>query len=528
MAAASQIPAQTSAEIPLLEMRQIVKSFTGTVAVDQVDFICRRGEIHGLVGENGAGKSTLMKIMGGIHRPDHGTLLINGRTCRFKNFSDAHRSGVGLVYQELSLLPELTVAENVHMGIWPRKKSGLIDWRSIRRKTKKIMDTIGVPIEPEELVGSLPMALRQMVEIAKVLTQDPDIVVFDEPTAALSRDEVGRLFTILQELKTQGKGLIFISHRLDEVLKIADTISVMKDGSKVITAEASFFDEEKLINHMVGRNFAEIFPPKGIMPDKRKKVFTLEGTLKKFGKKIALALHQGEVLGIAGLQGQGQIELLESIFGLPHCSELNIRLDGRSVPVNSPVQAMRSGIALIPENRSEEGIFLILSVLENLAAASIDQRKVFQFIDKNAEKLAVENIIEKLSIKITDVKQTAGFLSGGNLQKLVIGKWMIAAPRIMVMLEPTKGVDVSTKNQIYTLIRESAKKNVAFILYSSDMLELIGVCDRVLVMNQGFLTASLTGEQLCEESIMKGSVSQTNLLETDFISADAMDRGATE
>jgi ribose transport system ATP-binding protein len=301
----------------------------------------------------------------------------------------------------------------------------------------------------------------------------------------------------------------------------------MKDGSKVITAEASFFDDEKLIQHMVGRDFAEIFPPKGANCDKRKVVFTLEGTLKKFNKKIALALHQGEVLGIAGLQGQGQIELLESIFGLPHCSELTIRLDGRPVQVNSPAQAMRSGIALIPENRSEEGVFLILSVLENLAAASIDQRQVFLIIDKNAEKRTVEDIVEKLSIRTTDVRQTAGFLSGGNLQKLVIGKWMIASPRIMVMLEPTKGVDIATKKQIYSLIRELAKNNVSAILYSSDMLELIGLCDRVLVMNQGSLTTSLMGDQLCEESIMRGSVSQANLLETDFMSADPMDGGAT-
>jgi ABC-type sugar transport system ATPase subunit len=527
MTAFSRTPAQNAPEVPLLEMRQIVKSFGGNLAVNRVDFICRKGEIHGLVGENGAGKSTLIKVLGGIHQPDEGTMLVNGKVFRFKDYSDARRSGVGLVYQELSLLPELTVAENIHMGIWPRKKSGLIDWASLRQNTKKILNSIGVCIEAEELVASLPMALRQMVEIAKVLTQNPEIVVFDEPTAALSRDEVDRLFMILQDLKSQGKGLVFISHRLDEILKISDTVSVMKDGSKVITAEAAFFDVEKLIQHMVGRDFAEIFPPKGTNFGNRKKVFTLEGTLKKFNKKIAFSLHQGEVLGIAGLQGQGQIELLESIFGLPHCSDLTIRLDGRSAQVNSPMQAIRLGIALIPENRSEEGVFLILSVLENLAAASIDQRQVLLLIDKDAEKRAVEGIVEKLSIRTTSLRQTAGFLSGGNLQKLVIGKWMIAAPRIMVMLEPTKGVDVATKRQIYALIRELAENNVSSILYSSDMLELIGICDRVLVMNRGFLTTSLIGGELCEESIMRGSVSQVNLLETDLTSADPMDGGAT-
>jgi ABC-type sugar transport system ATPase subunit len=509
-----QISVHTPQEAPLLEMQQIVKSFTGTVAVNKVDFICRKGEIHGLVGENGAGKSTLMKVMGGVYQPDSGKLLINGQVCRFKNYSDARRSGIGLVYQELSLLPEQTVAENIYMGTWPRKKTGLIDWQSIRSKTRNILKTIGVEIDPDTLVSSLPMALRQMVEIAKVLTQDPDIVIFDEPTAALSKDEVDRLHHILQNMKARGKGLVFISHRLDEILRASDIISVMKDGSKVITAEASDFNEEKLIKSMVGRDFAEIFPPKEKSRSQPKELFTLEATLKRFNKKIAFTLCDGEVLGFAGLQGQGQIELLESIFGLPHCSELNIRLEDRPVSVSSTAQAMRSGIALIPENRSEEGVFLLLSVLENLAAASIDKRQRFQFIQKTAEKNAVNSLVEKLSIKITDVKQTAGYLSGGNLQKLVIGKWMIAAPRVMVMLEPTKGVDVATKKQIYTLIRDLAKNNVAIILYSSEMLELIGVCDRVFVMNQGFLTTCLEGDQLTEENIMKGSVSRTNLLET--------------
>jgi ABC-type sugar transport system ATPase subunit len=518
--------AQTPPTTPLFEMRQIVKSFTGTVAVDNVDFICRKGEVHGLVGENGAGKSTLMKVMGGVYQPDSGQLLIHGQACRFRNYSDARRSGIGLVYQELSLLAEQTVAENIYMGTWPRKKTGLIDWRSIRRQTREILKTIGVQIDPDTLVSSLPMALRQMVEIAKVLTQDPEIVIFDEPTAALSKDEVDRLHQILQNLKARGKGLVFISHRLDEILRVSDIISVMKDGSKVITAAASGFNEEKLIHSMVGRDVAEIFPLKEKPRSQPKELFTLKATLKRFNKKIAFTLRDGEVLGFAGLQGQGQIELLESIFGLPHCSELNIRLEDRPVSVHSTVQAMRAGIALIPENRSEEGVFLLLSVLENLAAASIDKRQRFQFIQKAAEKQVVNRLVEKLSIKITDVEQTAGYLSGGNLQKLVIGKWMIAAPRVMVMLEPTKGVDVGTKKQIYTLIRELAKNNVAIILYSSEMLELIGVCDRVFVMNQGFLTTCLAGDQLTEENIMKGSVSRTNLLEADTGDLLLAERGA--
>jgi len=499
--------------VPLLEMKQIVKSFPGTVAVDHVDFTCRRGEIHGLVGENGAGKSTLIKVLAGIHRADSGKILIDGSQKKFKSYSDARQSGVGVVYQELSLLGELSVAENIYMGIWPKKKSSLLDWEEIRQRSASILHEIGVNINPDELVASLSMALRQMVEISKVLTQNPDILVFDEPTAALSKDEVRLLFNILKDLKRKNKALIFISHRLDEVLTISDRITVMKDGQQVITEKASFFDEDKLISSMVGRTFTEIFPAKRESRAKHVEVFRFEGTLKKFHQRIAFSSSKGEVLGFGGLQGQGQIELLESIFGLGHCKDNSISINNREISVNNPVQAMRSGIALVPENRSEEGVFLILAALENLAAPSLDQRKSFGFIHKQKEKQAVSDIIERLSIKITSLKQISRSLSGGNLQKLVLGKWLISAPQVIVMLEPTKGVDVATKQQIYKLIRELAQHEVVVILYSSDMLELIGMCDRVLVMNQGFLTADLEEDDITEENIMKASVSQTNLLE---------------
>ncbi len=505
-----------STQTPLLEMKGIRKSFPGTLAVDDVDFTCRRGEIHGLVGENGAGKSTLMKVLAGVHVPDSGKIFINGVQRRFRNYSEARKKGIGVVYQELSLLPDLSVAENIFMGTWPKKWNLFVHWEKIKERSESILNEIGINVDPNELVSSLPMALRQMVAIAKVLTQNPEIIVFDEPTAALSKDEVVELFRILRDTKQKMKGIVFISHRLDEVLQICDTITVMKDGQKVVTEKASCLNEDQLVSFMVGRRFSEIFPPKSDKLDQQEEIFSYDGVLAKSDKRVRFSISKGEVLGIGGLQGQGQIELLESIFGLRECDDLQIRVFSRSVEVKTPYLALQQGIALIPENRNEEGVFLILSVIENLMASTVDKRQSHGLIQKAEEDRVAKDIVDKLSIKTTSLDQIAQSLSGGNLQKLVLGKWLISDPKAIVMLEPTKGVDVATKQQIYRLIRNLADNNVAVIVYTSDMLELIGVCDTVLVMNHGFLTANLKGNEITEENIMKASVSDINLLEADL------------
>jgi ABC-type sugar transport system ATPase subunit len=505
-----------ASDLPLLQAKDIVKSFPGTLAVDEVDFICNGGEIHGLVGENGAGKSTLIKVIAGVHLPDRGTLLFRGARKTFRSYADARKAGVGVVYQELSLLPELTVAENISMGTWPKTKRGLIDWEDTESRCRRILQEIGVEIQPDVLVSSLPMAQRQMVEIAKVLSEDPDVLIFDEPTAPLSKDEVRLLFTILRDLKNGGKAIVFISHRLDEVLEISDRITVMKDGKRVITENASEFSEDKLISSMVGRSFSEIFPPKPPMKP-TEVIFSYSGVLKSSGRKVALTVWRGEVLGVGGLLGQGQMELLQSIFGLGDCEELELEVQGRRISSRNPVQAMKAGIGLIPENRGEEGVFLILSALENLAAPTLGRRESFGWIRSRVEKQEVSGIVNRLTIKISSLNQPAQSLSGGNMQKLVLGKWLIFEPKVMVMLEPTKGVDVSTKQQIYRLIRELADRGVAVILNTSDMLELIGLCDRVLVMNHGFLTAELKRDEITEETIMKASVSNVDVLQENVV-----------
>jgi ribose transport system ATP-binding protein len=496
----------------LLEMKGIVKSFGGTHAVKGVDFSCCRGEIHGLVGENGAGKSTLMKIIAGIHSPDSGKILINGVESRFADYSKARKAGIGVVYQELSLLPELTVGENIVLGVWPRGSGGLISWSKIRTIMKTVLKEIDVDIDPGILVGSLPMAIRQKVEIGKVLAQEPELVIFDEPTAPLSRDEVTVLFEILQDLKKRGKGIIFISHRIDEVLLISDRITVMKDGKVVITDSASEFNYQKLISSMVGRKMSEIFPAKHGTNPNAKVLLTFDGILRQSGKRIAFSVREGEVTGFGGLQGQGQIELLKSFFGMGGCDRLQLSINNSPVSVKNPIQAMRNGIAFIPENRNEEGVFLILSVLENLAANTVNRHSQIGFIKLKEENSIVQDMIERLSIQISSVHQAAQSLSGGNMQKLVIGKWLIFDPRVIVLVEPTKGVDIATKQQIYLLIRQLADRGVAVIVNTSDMLELIGMCDRVLIMNKGTITASLESEKITEENIMEASVSREDIL----------------
>jgi ABC-type sugar transport system ATPase subunit len=503
--------------VPLfLEMQGIEKTFYGTRAVNGVDFNCARGEVHGLVGENGAGKSTLMKVLVGVHSPEKGKILINGEECKFADYSEARKAGIGIVYQELSLLPQLTVAENITMGAWPKTPWGLINWKTIRATSKEILKSIGIEIDPDLLVSSLPIALRQMVEIAKVLTQKPELIIFDEPTAPLSHDEVMALFKLINDLKKQGNGVIFISHRLDEVLTISDRITVMKDGQKVITDAIENFNEKRLISSMVGRDISEVFPPKTTQRDKRKELFAYDGILNLSDSRVAFSVHEGEVLGVGGLQGQGQLGLLHSIFGLGGCENMRISINGQETQIYNPRQAMRHGIALVPENRNEEGIFLILSCLANLTATTIDRRQRVGFIDKRTEFQSVRDIVNRLSIKISSTRQLAQSLSGGNMQKLVLGKWLIFKPKIIVLCEPTKGVDVGTKQQVYILIRQLADSGVAVIVNTSEMIELIGLCDRVLIMNHGVLTANLSDVEITEEHIMEASVSNGNIISTEI------------
>ncbi len=497
----------------LLEMRNAVKYFPGTKAVDGVDFSCNRGEIHCLVGENGAGKSTLMKLLAGIYQPTSGAIEIKGTPVVLRDYAEARRYGIGVVYQELSLLPECSIAENLSMGMWPKKKSGRIDWNELNRRAKEIMQLVHLELDPGELIKGLPVAVRQMIEISKVLSQNPDIIIFDEPTASLSRDEVNLLFSIIRNLKEKGKGIIYISHRMEEVFELADRVTVMKDGKRVTSEPISAFTEESLISKMVGRELKEIFPPKHQVDSQGKVVFSVNLQYSQGSRPIGFTAREGEVLGVGGLQGQGQIKMLESIFGLRKVKDLQVEIHGKPCEIGSQHDAIRNSMALIPENRIEEGVFLSMSVSENLSVVTMPDRAKRGVVNAKKETADVRAMVNELSVKIATPLQSASSLSGGNMQKLVLGKWLMADPSVVILLEPTKGVDVGTKQHIYSLIRNLAEKNVICILYTSDMLELIGMSDRVLVLNSDTITADLSGSEITEEHIMKAAVTVPQELE---------------
>lgn len=491
----------------MLAMQGIEKSFAGNKVVKGVDFNCLAGEIHGLVGENGAGKSTLMKILAGVHPPDAGSITLEGERVSFSGYDKAREAGVCVVYQELSLLPGLSVAENIFMGRWRRGKSRLVAWRSIRERSRQALAMVGLEnLDVTRLVGTLPMATRQLIEVAKALLDEPRIVVFDEPTTTLTEEEAQRLFALMRELKKQGKGIIFISHRLREILENCDRITVMKDGEKVLTDAAGAFDENKLIFHMIGRDLSDIYPPK-LQGPSGPEIFSYSGTLDD-GRTVEFSVHEGEVLGIGGLAGQGQVPVLESVFGLGGVDNVVVQIGDRKHAIKSPSDAMRSGIALIPEDRNGQAAFPILPIAENIASASLDRHSRFGVLNLLKEAREVREIADRLKVRMTSLSQEVMYLSGGNIQKTVFARWLLASHRVMVLLSPTSGIDVGTKQQIYSLIRELADGGVAVIVMTGDMMELIGLCDRVLVMYDSAVNGELTGPDITEENIMKASVAK--------------------
>ncbi|MDR1535812.1 MAG: sugar ABC transporter ATP-binding protein [Planctomycetota bacterium] len=490
----------------LLEMRGITKSFAGNMVLNKVNFQCRGGEIHGLIGENGAGKSTLMKILAGVYSLDEGEIEVDGRAVAFAGYDQARRAGIRIVYQELSLLPGLSVAENILMGRWTRGRGGLISWRGMNEMAREALERVGLgDLNPARLTGPLPIATRQLIEVAKALLHDPRIVVFDEPTSSLTEKEAARLFSLIHELKDQGKGIVFISHRLREVLDHCDRITVMKDAEKVLTDDASAFDENRLIVAMIGRELSAIYPGKRDSPPGRE-IFSYRGRPDGAGDELSFSVREGEVLGVGGLAGQGQIPMLESIFGLGKADGVTVTVAGEKYTIKKPGDAIRAGIALIPEDRNKQAAFHILSIMENIAASSLDRHSWFWLIKRISEFKAVRGVAERLKVRMTSLAQEVAYLSGGNIQKTIFARWLLASPRVMVLLSPTNGIDIGTKQQIYGLMRELAGKGIAIIVLTGDMMELIGLCDRVLVMYDNAIVRELAGPEITEENIMETSV----------------------
>lgn len=485
-----------------VEMLNITKSFGGSQVLNDVSLRVKRGKIHALVGENGAGKSTLMKILSGAYRKDSGEIRIHGRPVNISSPHTGRKLGIGIIYQELALAPDLTAAENIYLGHLS-SKGGIVNWAKLYSDAAKLIKSIGFDINPRAKVGNLTVACQQVIEIAKALSEKVKILILDEPTALLAPKETERLFEVLSRLKNQGVSLIYISHRLDEIFKIADTVTVIKDGRITGTVSPGDVCVDDIISMMIGRNLSAMFP-KG-KSKIGKEVFTVERINR--GKKVrdvSFSVRAGEVLGIAGLVGSGRTETIRAIFGADPKDTGKITLAGHTIKIKSPADAVRSGIGLVPENRKEQGVILSMSVRNNVTMASLHNVTARLGLIKTAkEKRITQHLIEKLAIKTKSTESYVSDLSGGNQQKVVLAKWFGTDCRVIILDEPTHGVDVGAKVEIYKLINELVSRGLAIILISSEMVEIIGMCDRALVMRDGQIQGTLEKQQLSEENIMR-------------------------
>jgi ribose transport system ATP-binding protein len=486
-------------------MRNISKSFGGVAALDNVSFRVLPGEIHALVGENGAGKSTLVKILSGAIQRDNGFIKIDGKKVQIKNPHAARKLGIGIIYQELTMVPDLTVAENVYLHHLSDQR-GLMNWSELFKNTDQLIKSIGFEINPRQTVRDLSIAFQQVVEITKALSEDVKILILDEPTAVLAPKETKRLFEVLKKLKRQQVSIIYISHRLEEIFQIADKITVLKDGLNV--GEVSPFDTstDDIIQMMIGRRLGSLFPKR-----KKKlgtKIFSVEKINRgKSVNNVSFSLRSGEVIGLTGLVGSGRTETLRAIFSADSKDNGQIFMNHQLQKINSPKNAVQSGIALIPEDRKNHGVILSMSVKENITISMIKSvsNKIGIFNKRN-EKTIVEKLLQKLQIKTNSINTAVSHLSGGNQQKIVLAKWFGTECKIILLDEPTRGVDVGTKVEIYQLINNLAEKGLGIVIVSSELGEISGMCDRAIVMKEGRVQGILERKDLTEENIIKMSI----------------------
>ena len=495
---------------PLLEMKGITKSFPGVRALDGVSFDLNAGEIHSLVGENGAGKSTLIKILAGVypHAEYGGEIVLEGSERRFAKVRDSENAGIAVIYQELSLVRDLSVAENIFLGREPRR-FGIINWEELYSRAQKLLSDLHLEIDPGTPVINLGIGQQQLVEIAKALSQEARLVVLDEPTAALTDAEVETLFGILNNLRARGVAMIYISHKLDEVFRISDRVTVLRDGRTVGTDAARDLDEGRVIAMMVGREVDQIFPE--ARHDRGNVVFEVRNITvedpavsgKVLVNQVGFTARKGEVLGIAGLMGSGRSELLMAIFGA-HSGRKSaeIFVDGKPAQINQPADAIKHGIGFVTEDRKRYGLILDQTILRNMTLAGLRRLSGRFVTDEDAEAAAGERAARDLRIKATSVFTIAGTLSGGNQQKVVLAKWLLTDPRVLFLDEPTRGIDVGAKQEIYAQINKLAESGLAIILVSSELPEVLGLADRVIVLHEGRVTGEFKREEATPEAVM--------------------------
>lgn len=492
----------------ILEMHDMTKTFPGVKALDNVNFKVKPGEVMALVGENGAGKSTLMKCLFGIYNPDSGGIFLEGEKVSFKNAKDALENGISMIHQELQPIPHRSVMENIWLGRFPTKKVlgiTVVDHEKMYHDTKRLLDRLHMKIDPEILVSMLSVSQIQGIEIAKAISYNAKIIIMDEPTSSLTQHEVANLFRIIRELKEQGVSIIYISHKLDEILEISDEVTIMRDGKNIGTWPVQELTSDMIISKMVGRKLSNRFPPRENKPqDTVLKVEKFTSTDPMSFKDISFELRRGEILGIGGLVGAQRTELVEAIFGLRSISKGKIYINGKEVNIKSPVDAKKHKMALVTEDRRSTGVFPMLSVGENILIAAIDRYVLNNLIVNQEEgKKDVAKVVDQLGIKTPSIKTQTQFLSGGNQQKVIFSRWLLTEPEILILDEPTRGIDVGAKYEIYTIISNLAKQGKSIIMVSSEMPELLGMSDRILVMCEGRLSGIIDGKDANQEIIMK-------------------------
>jgi len=485
----------------LLEARDIRKAFPGVVALDGVSLKLRTHSVHALMGENGAGKSTLMKIIAGIYAPDEGELRLQGQAVRFASPREALQQGIAMIHQELNLLPSMSVAENVWIGREPLR-FGLVNHRELRHHTRALLERLHIDLDPDAEVRRLSIAARQLVEIARALSYDSHLLIMDEPTSALTERDAERLFVIVRELRAEGKGILYITHRLEELTEIADEISVLRDGRYVGSGRPGELGRDEIIRMMVGRTLERIFPHEPGEPgDVALSLSHL--TLPGHFYDVSFELRCGEILGLAGLVGCGRSKLAEAIFGLTPASGGEIRIDGQEVRIDSPRTSVAHGLGFVTEDRKETGCFLTLDVLENVAISVLSRDFVrIGFVRGRALRRACREMLQRLRVKTPDLNECIGNLSGGNQQKVLLGRWLLLGPRILILDEPTRGVDVGAKAEIHQLISRLVAQGMAVLMISSELPEILGMSDRVMVMHEGRVTGMLSREQADQVTIM--------------------------
>ncbi|AQS71463.1 sugar ABC transporter ATP-binding protein [Streptomyces pactum] len=494
---------------PVLALEGVSKSFGAVRALREVSLRLYAGEAHALAGENGAGKSTLIKTLAGVHRPDTGTVLLDGEPVDFHSPADARDAGIAVIYQEPTLFPDLSVAENIYIGRQPRRSLGRVDHRTVRTAAAELFARLGVALDPDQPARGLSIADQQLVEIAKALSFDARVLIMDEPTAALTGSEVARLFGVVRTLREQGSAVLFISHRLEEIFELCQRVTTLRDGAWIASEPLSDLDEDGLVRRMVGRDLEELYPKQetrigevalSVRRLTREGVFT----------DVSFDVRRGEILGLAGLVGAGRSEVARAVFGVDGFDGGEVEVLGRKLPPGAPSLAMAAGLALVPEDRRAQGLVMDMSIERNIGLTGFAATSRAGLMNRRAERSRAVDWATRLQVKYARLGDVVGTLSGGNQQKVVLAKWLATAPQVLIVDEPTRGIDVGTKAEVHRLLSSLAADGVAVLMISSDLPEILGMADRVLVMHEGRLTAEIPRAEATEETVMAAATGRAD------------------